>query len=100
MSLENMVVRLLEWSVVAPNGDPYHAPEFLPRYLHGIAENHPDFPPGTRVTTSRIKAAKGRVVQTGSRSYELVGPPAGGYFEYLLQCGIALDPHEPVKVRG
>ncbi len=92
-------IRLREWSVVAPNGEPYHAPEFLPRYLHGIAENHPEFPPQTRVTTSRIKTASGRRVTTASRVYELVGPPAGSYFEYLVQGGIALDPYEPIKVR-
>lgn len=41
------VVRLRDWAVVTPNGSPYVAPEYLPRYLRGRAENHPAFAPGT-----------------------------------------------------
>lgn len=93
------VVRLRDWAVVTSNASPYLAPEYLPRYLHGIAENHPEFPADSRVTTSRITGARGRLVTTGRRTYELVGGPASDYFEAMVKAGVAIDSDEPVKVR-
>lgn len=92
------IVRLRDWAVVTPNGSPYVAPEYLPRYLRGRAENHPAFEPDTIVTTSRIQDSTGRIVQTASRAYELVGPPESGYFAYLVEAGLRYDEANPIKV--
>lgn len=90
-------VILRNWSVVLAGGSPYTAPELRAMCLHGLADNHPNFPDGKEITTSDIVSADGRVVTTRSRQYLLEGDPSPQYRAYLESSGVALDEKNPIR---
>lgn len=63
----------------------------------GLVTEHPDFLPGSLITTSNIVAAHGRRMTTQSGSvYVLTGDPDPEYMEYLEIIGKSMDPDNPV----
>lgn len=67
-----MTYRLENWSVVtAP--DPYVAPEMRTNRLNGDVYNHPSFPEGHCITTSKIESCKDGAIITRSGSVYALG---------------------------
>lgn len=93
MSGEPVILR--NWSVIR-TGNPYMAPELHSMCLHGRAENHPEFAPGTTVTTSPVVSVEGRMVKTRTRLYELEGEPAAEYRAFIESKGLAYDERNPL----
>lgn len=88
-------VKLRNWSVIR-TGNPYMAPELHSMCMHGRAENHPEFAPGTKVTTSPVVSVEGRMVKTWTRLYELEGEPSAEYRAFLESKGLAYDEENPI----
>ncbi len=93
-----MTVRIRNWAVVTKGG-PYQAPECCRSGILGDVYNHPEFPDGSKVRTSHIVSAKGRLIQCHSRQYLLDGPPCEGYVKYCYENKILLDLENPIKVK-
>ena len=90
--------RLENWSTVALDTNPYTAPECIPVAISGEVHGHPKFANGMRVTTSAVKGAEGRMVQTENSEYEL-GEISPQYRKYLDDMGYEFDPENPIKVK-
>lgn len=69
------MAKLEQWSVVAGDFNPYTPPECVERRLHGQVSEHPTFPDGAEVTTSRIVRVAGGerllAVTNSGTTYEL-----------------------------
>lgn len=92
MSSEPVILR--NWSVIR-TGNPYMAPELHSMCLHGRAENHPEFSPDTKVTTSPVVSAEGRMVKTWTRVYQIEGDPSPEYRAFIESKGLAFDENNP-----
>ena len=94
------LTRLDDWGVDVAPGDPYQPPEIRGLVLWGVVTGHPRKADGTRVTTSRIVAAEGRVVTTSSGTKYRLGRVSRRYARWCRDKGIRLDRRQPVRVRG
>ena len=57
-----------------------------------------ELPDGSRVVTSAVVAANGRIVETASgRTYRLEGAPDPGYVRFMEAIGLAVDMENPVS---
>jgi len=84
--LQTNEVIIQNWRVVM-GGDAYTPPECRTIKLNGEVYNHPSFPDGSNVTTSRIEKVEGRRVKTYSRWYNL-GDPDPEYVDWCEENGI------------
>jgi hypothetical protein len=98
MTLQTNETILMNWAVI-PTGSPYDAPELRGIKLVGEVYNHPNFGPGSTVTTSRVLEVDGRRVRTRSRWYNL-GDVCGEYVDWCEENGV--DPptwEEPIRMK-
>ena len=92
-----MTIRLSEWAVGSYN--PYQAPESATGYLIGKVSGHKKFTDGDEITTTRIVAARGRLITTHSGTqYLLDGPPKEDYVKFCKDHNVVLDLENPIKV--
>ena len=89
------MIKLSNWSVRA---NPYAPPESRATRLCGIVSGHPEIDDGDAVTTSRITAARGRVITTRSGTEYRLGRIDPKYRQHLRETGYEYDPREPVKI--
>ena len=92
------VVRLEMWSVGFEENDGFKAPETLRRILVGFCYGHPEKPDGTRIQTSAIVEANGRLITTRSRVYRL-GRIDPKYRKFLRDTAYPFDPKHPIRIK-
>jgi hypothetical protein len=92
------MIQLEDWSVQS-DGDDFVAPELKTKYLIGAAVDHPRFPNGRRVATTRIVHAVGRIARTQSGSVYKLGKPDEKWLEWLRKHKLPFDPENPIKVK-
>jgi len=78
-------VRIKEWAVITDNDSIYQAPEQITRRLKGKVIDHPSFPEGHNIVSSRIHEIdlSLRRVETNNTIYLLEGEPEVEYAKYL-----------------
>jgi hypothetical protein len=89
-------VRLEQWSVCAESNG-YTPPELQCLYLVGLVYGHPRKPDGSRVSTSRLIGARGRVAICKSREYVL-GEPDPEYVAHCKRIGKPISDEQPITV--
>ena len=89
-------MRLVNWSVRA---DPYKAPEQCGSWLTGEVFGRDGVEDGTRISTSELASAAGRVVTTRSGSLYRLGRVCPKYRAFLRERGIKYARRQPVSVR-
>jgi hypothetical protein len=88
-----MTVKLENWSVVKPIEDPYTPPELIPERLAGEVYGDNNREDGTRIVSSAIVSAEGRIVTTASGSTYELGEPEERYVQWCRDEGV----HVPTK---
>lgn len=84
------------WWVEPHPDDAFLPPEGIQRiYLCGEVDGRTG-----AVRTSRMVAAKGRLVSTRSGSVYELGAPRAEYLEWLASRGLAFDEGQPIKIEG
>lgn len=90
---------LNNWAVVTEQ-TTHGAPECARHVLIGTVHDHPMLQDGAAVTTSRIVAAVGRLVQTRSGTAYVLGAPSAEYLQWLRDNKLTYDVFEPIKFEG
>lgn len=88
--------KLQNWSCWS---DPYLAPEIRVTHLVGRVYGHHRKEDGTRVRTSRIVDAAGRLVTTSSGTVYRLGTIDPKYRRWLRKEGRDYDPRRPILIR-
>ena len=85
------------WSITSTD-DAYTPPEFRTISLHGAVSGHPNFPDGSKITTSPVVKAESRVITTRSGKVYMLGEVDPGYLTYLLSIGREYNHESPIRV--
>lgn len=90
--------RLKNWAIIYAIKNPFLAPELNFKILTGNVYDHPKFPDGAVIATSKIVSSNGLDVTTKSGTvYTLDGPAHKEFEELVADEGRSIDYDDPIK---
>lgn len=95
MILRNWMAR---WASENQPSNGFNAPEPGLLVINGEVYGHPKRKDGTRITTSPVVGAEGRIVRTASGSAYKLEEPSPEYLAWLTTNKIPFDAENPIRM--